>query len=67
MRHDENSTVDPRYCEQLRKDDHLEVRKGFMLEMELNTKSGGSQSSTDSSGDEIMRSPEEDELRSLYR
>ncbi|KAK7948436.1 uncharacterized protein PG986_009322 [Apiospora aurea] len=49
---------------ELRRDDGKKIEKGFMLEMQLNVKSGfGSQSSADTSGDEEMVSPEEDERR----
>ncbi|KAK8077629.1 hypothetical protein PG996_003799 [Apiospora saccharicola] len=50
---------------ELRRNDDKKIEKGFMLEMQLNVKSGfGSQSSTDTSGDEEMVTPEEDERRS---
>ncbi|KAK7920932.1 hypothetical protein PG985_008954 [Apiospora marii] len=48
----------------LRRNDDKKIEKGFMLEMQLNVKSGfGSQSSSDTSGDEDMVTPEEDERR----
>ncbi|KAK8086806.1 hypothetical protein PG994_001780 [Apiospora phragmitis] len=49
---------------ELRRNDGKKIEKGFMLEMQLNVKSGfGSQSSADTSGDEEMVTPEEDEKR----
>ncbi|KAI4600444.1 hypothetical protein KJ359_000799 [Pestalotiopsis sp. 9143b] len=46
--------------EELRQDDNKEIKKGFMLEMELKV-------GNDSSGDEEMRTPEEDEQRSAQK
>ncbi|RYP17613.1 hypothetical protein DL765_004395 [Monosporascus sp. GIB2] len=62
---DELSKISGIEIEQLRKDDHLKIGKGFMLEMELRIKKG-SKASMDggSSGDEeVMLTPEEDERR----
>ncbi|RYO81102.1 hypothetical protein DL766_007187 [Monosporascus sp. MC13-8B] len=63
---DELSKISGIEIEQLRKDDHLKIGKGFMLEMELRIKKG-SKASVDggSSGDddEVMLTPEEDERR----
>ncbi|KAI1316714.1 hypothetical protein F5Y16DRAFT_393084 [Xylariaceae sp. FL0255] len=53
---DELSKISGICLEELRKDDHLKINKGFMLRMEMNVPSSGSTSSsgTDSSGDEMM-------------
>ncbi len=69
---DELSKISGIEIEQLRKDDHLTIGKGFMLEMELAVKKGSKSSGGGGGGsgygscddDEVMLTPEEDERRS---
>ncbi|KAK6955288.1 hypothetical protein Daesc_002921 [Daldinia eschscholtzii] len=49
--------------EELRKDDHIKIDKGFMLQMEMSIPKGKSMTDSDSGEDTVLRTPEEDEKR----
>ncbi|KAI8630806.1 hypothetical protein F5Y19DRAFT_34317 [Xylariaceae sp. FL1651] len=65
---DELSKISGICVEELRKDDNVEVGRGYMLQMEMRLNPGSIDSSgTESSGDERMYSPHDDEKRSRHK
>ncbi|KAI1471867.1 uncharacterized protein F4812DRAFT_449731 [Daldinia caldariorum] len=53
--------------EELRKDDHIKIDKGFMLQMEMGMPKGKSMTDLDGGEETVLRTPEEDERRSRRR
>ncbi|KAF3067461.1 hypothetical protein GL218_08753 [Daldinia childiae] len=52
---------------ELRKDDHIKIEKGFMLQMEMSVPKGSSMTDSDSGEETPLRTPEEDERRTRRR
>ncbi|KAI2777211.1 hypothetical protein F4815DRAFT_495533 [Daldinia loculata] len=52
---------------ELRKDDHIKIEKGFMLQMEMSIPKGSSMTDSDSGEETPLRTPEEDERRTRRR
>ncbi|KAI0131481.1 hypothetical protein F4814DRAFT_437932 [Daldinia grandis] len=52
---------------ELRKDDHIKIEKGFMLQMEMSVPKDSSMTDSDSGEETPLRTPEEDERRTRRR